>query len=177
MFKKRVISESILENKFAQVWVETVIYTLIGLSVIGILLAVVNPKIDSMKDKLAIEQSIDSMDNIHKLINEIGVAGNRRIIDLKVGKGVFVIDSENDVLYWEIESSYKFGEVGAEIPFGNLKVLTTEASPWKVKIFVEYSQDLKFDNENEGSKEFMQAPTPYSLFVENLGSNIINFRE
>lgn len=176
--KKKVINNFYFnKNKTAQVWVETVIYTLIGLAVIGLLLAVAKPKIDSMKDKLAIEQSIESMNNINNLIENIGVAGNRRNMDLKVGKGTFVVDAENDSLYWEIESKYKYSEENIEIPFGKLKVITTEASPWKVKIFAEYTQDIKYNQDNEGKKEFMKSPTPYSIFIENLGDNIINFKE
>jgi len=37
--------------KRAQVWVETVIYTLIGLSIMGVVLAVAIPKINETKDK------------------------------------------------------------------------------------------------------------------------------
>ena len=55
--------------KRSQVWVETVIYTLIGLAVIGILLAAAKPKIDEMRDKLVVEQTIDSMNSIDEKIS------------------------------------------------------------------------------------------------------------
>ena len=50
----------IVNTKKSQVWVETVIYTLIGLSIIGILLAVLKPTVESTKDRLMIEQIIES---------------------------------------------------------------------------------------------------------------------
>ena len=60
-----------MKEKKAQVWVETVIYTLIGLTVIGILLGFSKPKIDSMKDKIIIEQTIDLFERINSLILDV----------------------------------------------------------------------------------------------------------
>ena len=48
----------IKNKKRGQIWVETVIYTLIGLTIIGLLLAVSKPQIDKQKDKALIEQKI-----------------------------------------------------------------------------------------------------------------------
>ena len=45
-------------KKNGQVWVETVIYTLIAFSLIAAVLAFVKPKIDELQDKAIIEQSI-----------------------------------------------------------------------------------------------------------------------
>ena len=35
-----------------QVWVETVLYTLIGLALIGVVLAIITPKINETRDKI-----------------------------------------------------------------------------------------------------------------------------
>ncbi len=174
-------------NSHAQVWVETVIYTLIGLAVIGILLAVAKPKIDSMKDKLVIDQSIDALNKINEKIYEVQrSAGNRRVIDLKVAKGKFVIDydSENpdDMLYWEIESKNEYSEPGVDVPNGKMIIKTIEANPWKVTIQIKYAVDIRFNNQTIGRKELEQSPTPYSLSIENIGTSsegnlIININE
>ena len=58
-------------NKKGQVWVETVIYTLIGLAVIGLLLAVAKPKIDQMKDRALIDQAVEAMEAINSKIYEV----------------------------------------------------------------------------------------------------------
>ena len=42
----------------AQVWVETAVYTIIGLAIIGIILAIANPSIQRYKDNAVIEQTI-----------------------------------------------------------------------------------------------------------------------
>ena len=45
-------------KKRGQIWVETVIYTLIALVMIGTILAFALPKISEIQDKSTIEQSI-----------------------------------------------------------------------------------------------------------------------
>ena len=45
-------------NKRGQVWVETVIYTLIALVMIGLVLSFVQPKIMELQDKATLQQSI-----------------------------------------------------------------------------------------------------------------------
>ena len=159
--------KKIQKQKKAQVWVETVIYTLIGLAVIGILLVVTKPKIDSIKDKLAIEQSISVLDEINNKINEVKVAqGNKRVVTLKITKGKFVIDSENDKLYWIIDSKHKYSEPGVSVSIGkDFNVLTTEASPWDVRLEITLTSDLRYNGEDVGTKELEAASTPYSLHL------------
>ena len=68
-------------KKRGQVWVETVIYTLIGLAIIGIVLAVAKPQIDIKKTEILVEQSRDSLLNIDGKIEEVLVApGNQRSV-------------------------------------------------------------------------------------------------
>ena len=91
-----------IRNKNAQVWVETVIYTLIGLTIIGILLVATLPRIEEMKDQSLIEQSIQSLGKINEQIYDaLKAPGNRRVIQqLSIGKGSFFIDGEKDKLHW-----------------------------------------------------------------------------
>ena len=59
-------------DKKAQVWVETVIYTLIAFIMIGTVVTFAKPKIEEIQDKVILEQSL-------KLINDI----NTVILDIK----------------------------------------------------------------------------------------------
>jgi len=66
-------------NKSGQAWVETVIYTLIGLSIIGIVLGVATPKIKELTDKAIIDQTISAMNDLDNKIVAVQVAaGNSR---------------------------------------------------------------------------------------------------
>jgi type II secretory pathway pseudopilin PulG len=159
------------DNRKGQVWVETVIYTLIGLAIIGLLLAVARPKINEMKDKLVIEQAIEALGNINDKIYEVQrAAGNQRSVDLKVGRGKFVVDSENDKIYWIIDSNYEYSEPGYNVSLGAMTVLTSDGDPWDVRLEIEYGVDIRYDNETTGTKELMEASAPYKFYIKNLGN-------
>ena len=157
-----------MEKKRGQVWVETVIYTLIGLAIMGLILAMAKPKIDQKKDEIVIEQSIEAMRNIDGKIDEIkNIAGNRRSIELKITKGSFVIDMDDNALLWIIESSYAYSEPGVSVPLGDLNVTTSESSPWEVVLETDYSVEVRYSEQSTGTKEFGSASAPYKLIFES----------
>ena len=47
------------KNRRGQIWVETVIYTLIGLAIIGILLSLVTPAIEEKKQEILIKKRVE----------------------------------------------------------------------------------------------------------------------
>ena len=156
-------------NKKGQVWVETVIYTLIGLAVIGILLAVSKPKIEEMKDKIVIEQTIKSLNEISTRIYDVQIApGNKRVLDLKITNGKFYVNSTNDSIGWILESHYKYSQPDKVVKLGNLQILTKEASPYIVTISMPYTINIT----HAGSEEYISfdgSPSPYTMSVENKG--------
>ncbi len=159
-----------LINKRGQVWVETVIYTLIGLAIIGLVLAGAKPKIDAKKDEVTIEQAVEAFGNINDKIYEVQRAvGNRRTIDLKIGKGTMIIDMDINSISWVIDSRFKYSEPGDMVPMGNLDVLTEEASPWKVTLFENYTIDIQYEEQKTGTKELSSASTSYEFVIENAG--------
>lgn len=157
-------------DKRGQVWVETVIYTLIGLAVIGILLAVSKPKIEQMKDKIIIEQTIKSLSEVSTKIYEVQIAtGNKRNLDLKVSKGKFYINATEDKIGWILDSNYKYSQLGKEVSLGNMKILTTENAPYSVEVSMDYSP---VNITNDGKEEYLSfdgSPSPYKISIENNG--------
>lgn len=170
-------------SKSGQVWVETVIYTLIGLAIMGLILAMAKPKIDQKKDEIVIEQAIEAMRNINEKIYEVQrAAGNRRAVDLKIGRGKLTVDTDNDEIRWEMDVSYEYSQDGVAVPLGGLNVTTVESTPWKVTLSMDYAVDIQYDNQSVGAKDISEAPTPYRLIIENKGKNnagdfIIDVRE
>lgn len=157
-------------DKRGQIWVETVIYTLIGLAIIGLVMAAALPKINARKDEIVIERSIDALGKIDDEIDEVQRApGNRRVIDLEVKKGDLVIDMEEDVISWEIDSSFEYSEKGVSIPMGKVNVTTISGNPWRVNLVLSYGVDLRFDGNNFGTKRIGVSPTPYEFIIENAG--------
>ncbi len=170
------------KKKNAQVWVETVIYTLIGLTIIGILIAISTPQIQKMQDKALIEQAINGILKIDAKIYESinSGTGNKRRLELKIGKGQVLVDGENDNLIWELDSHYEYSEESLPVSAGKITITTLPGSPWKVRLELNYPFDIKFDNKDI-VKIFSQSSTPHIITVENLGiqgeKTAINFNE
>lgn len=177
--KKRGIS-NFNNTRLSQVWVETVVYTLITLSIMGIVLSVVTPKINQMNDKIVITQSTDSLNKFNEQIGEtLTAAGNKREILLSVKKGEYVIDSSaNKVSYILKDTSYMAGQPGLVIKNGDVNMLTLEKSSKKYDIYltIDYSKEnlnIVYQN-NELNKTLFSSPTAYRLVVEYLGNSKIN---
>ena len=105
-----------------QVWVETMIYTMVAFFMIGIVLAFVRPKILEFQDRVIIERSVNTMDEIHQNVLSVarGGEGNRRVITIDVKKGSFKINGTDDVISLEIhESHYEYSEPGQGVNVGH----------------------------------------------------------
>lgn len=162
-------------KKRGQVWVETVLYTLIGLALIGLVLAFVMPKISQAKDKMAVEQTINSLNALDEKINAVLEApGNKRFIDLTMKRGELNIKSEENKVVFVISDLKKpYSEPGVEISSGRIKILSEEGQKTSsVSLTLEYGEfsDLKHA-ENEEDKKFSAASVPYTFSITNLGDS------
>lgn len=165
-------------EKHGQVWVETVIYTLIGLTIIGILLAVSTPKIAEMKDRMRINEAVDVINEIDTKIIEVKSApGNRRVINLEISKGVLVINGTDDSVTWIIDSSYAYSQQGLTLNVGDLEILTVGAGYGGYGVSGVYNVNLKrpytTDITVNGADEVLElevASIPYSVSIKSQGS-------
>ena len=158
-------------NKKGQIWVETIIYTLIAFALIGLVLAFVKPKIEEIRDKGIIEQSISVLEDIDLIIKTLGDPGNQRVINLGISKGVFNIDGENNKLFFEIESRHVYSEPGRNITIGDIIVLTEKKGKINdVMLTRDYEgeYDITYQNKNE-LRKISKASTPYTLLIANKG--------
>jgi len=170
-----------IKNKKAQVWIETVIYTLIGLVLIGMVLAVAKPAIMKMKDQKIIDAAIVSMNELDNQVDGVRIEGvsSAKKAFFNVEKGQLIIDGENDKISFIIDdSAYAASEVEnsrtVNISASNLKVKTQKSGKnYKVSIWREYpKEDINITyNGKDIEKTFTLASLPYVLMVENKGRN------
>lgn len=162
------------KSRKAQVWVETVIYTLIALVLIGTVLAFVKPKIEQLQDKAIIEQTLVVMENIDNQITSViqGGPGNRRIMDIGLKKGTLNIDSTNEQILFNIESKHMYSEEGETIEIGNIKTLTTKnGKNYGVVLWTNYSgYDLSYRGNLNGIKSVTKSSNPYKFVITNNGT-------
>jgi type II secretory pathway pseudopilin PulG len=171
-----------INNKKGQVWVETVIYTLIGLVLIGTVLAFATPFINEQRDKAVIERTAESLnvfDNTILNVNGKGI-GNSREISYLMGKGVLEIDPVTDQIIFTFDKSrHQFSELGITVDASgsNLKIRTEElGDDFGISLILDYEDrfDIVYDFEegvSDGTSNqiFDSAPNPYRFIVQNLG--------
>jgi len=163
--------------KKAQVWVETVIYTLIALVMISLVLAYAKPKIQEVQDKSTIDKTIEIMETIDDKIASTmqGGAGNKRIINLEINKGELVIDAFSDRINFTIkDSKSEYSEPGEWIQKGNLYIYTEKKGKTNnIKIVLKYENiyDLRYGGEDI-SKILSKGSSSISL--SNEGNSKVN---
>lgn len=169
------------KNRKAQVWVETVIYTLIALTIIGLFLSLAKPKIEEIQDKAIIEQSIEMLEDINNIILSIvqGGAANQRVIELGIKKGSLKIDGKKDQLVFELEGRYTYtepgenGQPGEYINIGNIIASTRKRGKLsKVTLISNYSDiyNITYRGSDE-IKVISKSSAAYKISISNKGES------
>ena len=159
-------------KKGGQVWIETVVYTLIAFVIIGAILGFAKPKIEQIQDKSIIEQSLGIMEDIDGIIEEVkAVSGNKREIELGIKKGSLNIDAPNDQIIFEIESKYDYSEPGISIKKGDIKIYNKQVGKInKINATLDYSDRYNITTNNLDKPEIAaKSSAPYKLFISNNG--------
>lgn len=160
-------------SRKGQVWIETVVYTLIGLALIALVLAILSPKIKEFRDRSVVEQSIDSLNVIDSKINELlDAPGNKRKIEMVIEKGKLVINASRDTIYFVIdESNVRYSEPGISLQIGRINLTTIQkAEKYLINLELNYKNNLTFDGKDSAELiEFTPVSLPYKFFVENKG--------
>ncbi len=174
-------------KKKAQVWIEMVLYTLIGLTLIGLALAFATPKINESKDRIIIEQSIEALNSFDEKIIEVMERGSgnvRRVNAFGLKRGELYFYPEEDKIVMVIENLQKiYSEEGVPIRIGSVRVISEEENKRsRISLELDYGgvANITF-NDGENLQKFTVASTPYSFIIENKGESegsiIVNIRE
>ena len=160
-------------EKTGIVWIETILYVLISLAVIGMLLAVVQPKITQIKDSIIIDQTKQSLSRIDEtILNTKEAVGMRLFSELKLGQGQLLINATNNSIIWTYSSSYKYSEINRTVSDGNIHIMTEQqGTGYKISMGLSYDIDLKVDDA-EQEKIIQAASISYKIWFENRGQYI-----
>jgi len=169
--------KALSEERSGQIWVETVIYTLIGLTIIAAILAISAPAIDRYKDQLVVEQTLSVMNGFDKTIKEVRDAGsgNRRIIpELMIKKGRIEINASAEEITYILEKTrLEYSEPGSYVEQGSMNISTEKLKSgrfYNINITLAYP-GLNITNGNTDKKKVLTAASvPYRLAVQNNGT-------
>jgi hypothetical protein len=159
-------------KKRAQVWVETVLYTLIGLALIGTTLAFLMPKINEAQEKLLVDQATNSLSSLDEKINTVIQTGegNVRNAEFLMKKGELYFNvSKNEIIFVLKGISKPRSEPGIEVSVGRITMLSLQGpKDSTVLLKVNYTANITFGN-SEQTMKFNPASLPYTFTIENKG--------
>jgi len=162
-----------LGRRRGDIWVETIIYTLIALTMMGAVLAFIIPKIGEFQDKSTIEQSVNLMKDMNNVILSVvqGGPGNKRIVDAEIKKGAVIIDGTNNKISFQMETDYLYSEPGREISMGSIKATTEKLGGTnKVTLTMNYAHEISVNGKNE-EKRIEHSANSYKISIENKGED------
>jgi len=155
-----------------QIWVETVIYTLIGIALIGLVLAILTPKIKEFRDRSIIEQTMESLNLLDSKITEVlDAPGNKRKVNFKLDRGNIFVNSSNDTIKYVLEGAdVRYSEPNFVLNVGRIKVLTEELTEtYRITLSLSYNYNITYDGSDKYVGEFSPVSIPYDFFIENKG--------
>lgn len=159
-------------NKIGQIWIETVLYTLIGLALIALVLSFVNPRINGMKEQLLVEQTVDAMNALDVKMGEISSSpSNVRIVEFTLKNGELYVDGNSSEIRIVISNLKEmFSEPGVEVSSGATKIITEKnQNGYTTSIKLNYPLlNITYSGKNE-IKKFSAAQLPYKLSLANRG--------
>jgi type II secretory pathway pseudopilin PulG len=171
--KQRLISKKNFISKVGQVWIETVIYTLIAFVMIGLVLSYAQPKIQQMQDQTILQQSTTMLKQIDATIATMGTTGNQRVIELGIKQGMLKLDCVEEKIIFQMDSKSTYSEPGKIINDGDVQVYTEKKSGYNtVTLTLSYGENynLKFEGKDE-LKTLSKSTTPYKFSISNDGTD------
>ena len=160
-----------MKNKYGQVWLETVLYTLVGLVLIGIVLTFITPKIKEKQDQITVQQALESLRSIDERVRI--EPGNTREIFVTSKRGQLEIKSiDNEIAFYFDDLSKAYSELDSAIRWDDRTRLLSKKlqKGYSLTAWIEYGQAYNITyNGNKEDKIFTSATTAYRLQISNLG--------
>ena len=164
-------------NIKAQVWIETVLYTLIAIALIGLVLGFVTPKITDAKDKAAVEQTIDALNVVDEKINAVlDATDNIRSLDFTMKRGELLINATDDSISFIFDDLRKpYSEPNSSINIGRVNVSSFKTQK-KISVILSlnYKNTINLTSEGlDSTKIYTEAQIPYKFSIWNRG--LVNY--
>lgn len=162
-------------KKGGQIWVETVVYTLIGMALIGVALAIVTPQLNKQRDRALVEQTISALNVFDEKMTYVidKGPGNVRNLDFNVKRGKLIINSTEEVVYFIIDDlSSLYSQENIVINRGMISFKSKkERKGASIVLWLNYSSSVNITYRGrEEQRVFNPASTPYKISIENLGA-------
>ena len=158
-------------KKRGAIWISAVLYMGLGIMVLSMVLAVGLPAVQQMKDRYTIKETKNLMlvfdENIRTVYQE--GPGSQRVVDLKIGRGTFEINEDEDKISWSLQTKVPASQPGEVANEGNLQI-QTQSTPvedqYGVILALSYPNwDIVF----EGEQKVISGNVKLSILNKGVG--------
>jgi len=162
-----------------QIWIETAMYTLIGLAIIGMVLAFAMPKIEASQEKAIVDQTLTAFESLNNVINDVIATGpgNTRTYEVQFKKGEFAVDSQKNIVSFSLKDMKSpYSQPNRTIESGMIKIKTLKTQKnYEVNLNMNYTSlaNIVLDG-NEAQKTYSAAPLAYKFLITNNGTDLNN---
>src|SRR3989344_5559214 len=167
-------TKQLLFARNGQVWMETLLYTVVTLAILGTVLSFALPRLHMGQERARIAEQLTTLRALDNLISDLNTQppGSSRSIAISVKQGTLSFDAGADSISWTMPNlKLEYSEQGVEVRDGHIAVLTTkEGVTHTVKLTVNYAA-LGINATLDGKEtygELSSAPTPYRLSFTTL---------
>lgn len=160
-------------EKIGQVWIETVIYTSIAIALIALVLTFVMPNILKSRDKLVVEQAIESLNSLDNTMTDVIQSGplNVRNYQIQMKQGTLYINSTGNGFNFMITGlSSPYSQSGEPVQIGRITILSQHLSSSNLVYMTLNYTGINITYSNQSAvQEFPPSPTPYVFSISNEG--------
>jgi len=149
-------------NKKGDVWVSTVIYIAISITVLTIILLAALPLIDKLKDRNITVQTKNILMQIDKNVREVvssGPGAKRVLSPVVIDAGILDFDRQNSVINWTLNTKDMFAEPGILKQEGSIFTIVYQRTVGGAKVEGEYIVSHYLD--------YRENPTIQIEFAQN----------
>ena len=163
-------------EKRGQIWVETMIYTLIGLTVISAVLGVAIPRINQYTDETILSKTTEAFLTLNKAMTETmtEATGNRREVEILIRKGEIFFEPNNNYIYYILRGTkFRYSQPDQVIKQGDITTLTkTNGRAYDIYLLLNYtSQNINMTVQGKKANQTLsKASAPYKLLLQNEGT-------
>jgi type II secretory pathway pseudopilin PulG len=163
------------KNSKAQIWIETVVYTLIALIMIGAVLAFAQPKIKEIQDKLILDRTFDALQEITSQIESAvnGGIDNRRTVNVEIKKGELKIDpANNEIIFTLKDSNSIYSEPEKTVNRIGIKIETKETGKTAI-VTLTKKYDYNIETKSGNTEILTKSASAYRMIITNIGTDKI----
>ena len=175
-----LVLDDMTRKKRGEIWISAVLFFALGIIVIAMVLSASLPVVEKLKDRAVVAESKEvllALDSAISTVAREGPGSRREITSLTVNEGRLFIDSDTDLLRWEMKTSALIMEPDIPLREGVLSMMlhsTPVKGDYLMNLSISYHDRIDLLLESEYQSPFFGK---YSMLISHKGNYTLSSEE